>query len=294
MDFEEEGSSRIPHCSPSPFFTPFAPESIILISSTTHSGKSTLLKNIIVNRDSCFLGQPVTKVLVVICNERVSGANYLELNSEHLQVDIVYLETFNPETDLEENLLLIFDDCQRLTPLIKECLNIDGHHQKLKSVFIVVQAAVDSKTFMNLLSLVHFLIVFFSGTSAVKLFKNIKKEYFASEESKQFVQEIINFGERERNTSLFELNHLKGKTSTYFSAISGIDNLPNFKFSTGGPVVIYPRSDTVTMYQEEFDDNEAELDSDSPISLEGLPKGNGYILVPIKNVTKKSKRESGS
>ena len=109
MDIEQEGS---------PFFTPFAPESIILISSTTHSGKSTLLKNIIVNRDSCFLGEPVTKVLVVICNERVSGANYLELNSDDLEVETIYLDTFNPETDLEPNLLLIFDDCQRLTPVI--------------------------------------------------------------------------------------------------------------------------------------------------------------------------------
>jgi hypothetical protein len=116
-------------------FFPFFLNSVNVISTHTNGGKTTFLLNLLKHRHLYF---PTTAkgVLVVLCNNFIEGNSYKELETEELDVQVVYLDTFELDL-LQEDYILIFEDVSVLSQIIVDCVNIHVHHLNLTSAFIV-------------------------------------------------------------------------------------------------------------------------------------------------------------
>ena len=269
------------------FFVPFFPQSVNVISATTNSGKTSLLINILKQRNFCFI-RPFSKVVVILCNPKVDGSIYQELADDSLEVDICYLEDFSPDENLSENALVIFEDVSRLSDPILECINVNAHHLDLASLFIVCQSIFAEEDFKSLLSLAHRIFIYFSGTGGTKLAQYIRKFFFVNAELKEYFGRIISYGESHKVIVLFELNEIARKDKPHFLALAGFENLFNQDTAENnmGHTLVFPHLHKQNMYENEFGDNNAEIEGIDPSTL---PRGS-YLLVKAENVTKKTKK----
>lgn len=284
MDVDEETSTD-------PYFIPFYPQSVNVISGSTNSGKTTLLLNIIKHRLYCFV-RPFSKVIVVLCNPKVDGSSYLDLADDTLNIEICYLDEFSPGEHLTENAVLIFEDVYALTKDILECVNVNAHHLDLASLFIVCQSIFGEEDFKTLLSLAHRIFIYFSGTGGTKLAQYIRQYFFVNSDIKDYFKQIISFAERNKSIVLFELNEIARKDKPHFLAISGFEHFfdqetMNRKQNFQNNSIVFPHLHKQHLYEEEFGDNETEVEGIDPATL---PKGS-YLLVKAENVTQKKKEQ---
>lgn len=267
------------------YYCPFFPNSVNLISASTNSGKTTLLKNILLNKENCFV-RSFDKVLIVLCNERVNSTIYQELSSDYLQVDIIYLSEFDPETYLSPNLVVVFEDVATLNDLILNTINVYAHHLDLNSVFLITQSILREEEFKSLLSLSHRVIIFFSGVAGSKLGLYIKKLFFVNTEIKDYLKKIISFGEKTKAIVLFELNDIKGTFKTKYFAIVNFQGF--FKDSNNDDdnkkTFIFPNLNEMYNYDATFSDFQTEMNEQN---MQDFPS-DAYVLVKTKNVLKKS------
>jgi hypothetical protein len=263
------------------FFTPFFPHSVNIVSASTNQGKSTLLQNIIKNRNNCFT-RPFNRVVVIFCNEKVDSLPYTLLSQHGLDIEIFYLEDFSTSI-LEINDLVIFEDIVDINPVIKEVINILAHHKDLATVFVVCQCVYDQK-FKVLLSLAHQVLIFLAGTQGTKLANHIRQYFFISSEIKEKIKSIISNAEKYKEVVLFKLNDIARPDNPPFLAIEGIENFVT-NFVTSAQTLVYPELHKEYLYKNMFDDNFVEMDN---LDVSTIPKGS-YLLVPAANVIKKSK-----
>ena len=281
------------------FFTPFSPSSVVLFSSTTQSGKTFFLIDILRNRNNFFIGikeNPVTEVLVVLFNELVNGDPYLQVQEDNFKVEVVYQDEFVPEEHLKENQIVIFDDVQYLTPDIKKTVKVYAHHIGLKCLFIVVQAAITEHSFRDLLKLGHALVINFNGSAATNLSKYLTKNFLAGSERKAKFNKIVNYSEAFQTVLLYELNEIvtsKEEDSTKFQSINNLANLKNMsKRKPRSPVIVSPKPSKIKEFEEKFGGNEVDIDEDdSDIDPDQLPAvvdddDDDYVLVKVKKVKK--------
>lgn len=278
------------------YYCPFFPNSVNLISASTNSGKTTLLKNILVNKKNCFV-RPFDRVLVVLCNEKVDAQDYLQLSNKSLQVDTIYLSEFDPETYLSSNLVVIFEDVLTLNDLILNTVNVYAHHLDLNSVFLVTQSILREEEFKSLLSLSHRVIIFFSGVAGSKLGLYIKKLFFVNSEIKDYLKRIISFAEKTKANVLFELNDIRGQFETKYFAIvnfQGFFDRPIDKVkedhdentTNEKETFIFPKLNEMYDYDQKFSDFKVELaDGDLPLDAYVLVKTNN-VLPPEKKLKK--------
>ena len=266
----------------SPFYTPFQINSVNIISASTNTGKTTFLLQIIRQRKVCFF-RPINTVIVVLCNSAVDGSVYKTLNDDELTVQVFYLDEFDINDDLTENVLLIFEDVQSVNKTITDCINVHAHHIDLASVFIVCQSILSNDDFKTLLSLSHNVIIFFSGSAGTKLAQFIRQFFFVNSDLKEYLKTIIAYSERHKNIVILELNQVARKEKNHFFAISGLEHFINGDLDN---TLVYPHLHKADMYNYEYDDNEVSLDNMDPATL---PRG-AYVLVKSENVTKKSRR----
>ena len=279
------------------YYCPFFPNSVNLISASTNSGKTTLLKNILVNKKNCFV-RPFDRVLVVLCNEKVDAQDYLQLSNKSLQVDTIYLSEFDPETYLSSNLVVIFEDVLTLNDLILNTVNVYAHHLDLNSVFLVTQSILREEEFKSLLSLSHRVIIFFSGVAGSKLGLYIKKLFFVNSEIKDYLKRIISFAEKTKANVLFELNDIRGQFETKYFAIVNFqgffdrpDEDKDNKATNEKETFIFPKLNEMYDYDQKFSDFKVEL-----AAAEDLPL-DAYVLVKTNNVLppeKKLKKEESN
>jgi hypothetical protein len=277
--------------STSPFFVPFFPHSVNIISASTNSGKTTLLINIIKNRNFCFF-RPITRVVVVLGNEKVDGSIYKDLEDDSLDIELVYSDNFSVEEHLQANDVLIFEDVSRLTKDILECVNVNAHHLDLASVFVVCQSVFLKDEFRTLLSLSHQIFIYFSGAGGTKLAQHIRQFFYVNSDLKDYLKSIISYAEKYKNLVLLELNEIARSIKPNFIAISGFENIFNMLTNDdeeAGPTVVFPQYHKQNLYKKEFGDNETEVDNIDPSSL---PRGS-YLLVPAENVRQRSKHSVG-
>ena len=297
MDLDREGASQDPkknyhyYSSWSSNYTPFFPNSVNLISACTSSGKSTLVANFIKNRENCFVRE-FTNVVVVLCNDKVSGNSYKNLASYNLEVEFCTLNEFIPEQYLDNNYLLIFDDVSAITETIKECVNVVCHHLDLNSIFLIAQSILVDEAFKNLISLVHRVILFFSGGASKKVSKYIRQFYFVNSEIKDCFKAIESYAEKHSSVVLFELNDVNGRFRTKFFSIVDFDvffeddESEEKKRKKQLPTLVFPKIMESSDFERSFSDNSTSLSE-----ISDLPP-NSFVLVPAKNVVKKSvKRE---
>ena len=313
MELDEDGQEFKYYPSSSPNYTPFFPNSVNLISACTSSGKSSLVIDFIKNRETCFV-RKFKKVLVVLCNDKVSGSLYRELSSDStLKVEFCDLVEFVPEQWLDRNCVVVFEDVSVITDPILESVNVLCHHLNLNSIFIIAQSIFVNETFKNLISLVHRLILFFSGGASKKVSKYIRQLYFVNQEIKDCFKSIESYAEKHRSVVLFELNDVNGRFQRRFFAIVNFDvffkeeeeedreveNSPakvenpsdreiasqtegHFKKKRKNkklPTIVFPKLMESSDFERSFSDNSTGISSD----ISDLPP-NSFVLVPAKNV----------
>jgi hypothetical protein len=261
-------------------YIPFVPNSVNILTASTNSGKTTFLINTLKHIKSYYSG-PVEGVIVILCNPCVDGDIYKQLQSDIFSVEIEYCETFESST-LKENFVVIFEDVSELSPIILECCNVKAHHLNLASIFIVVQFALDNQ-FKPLLSVAQNIIFSYLGVNGVRLSKYINKYYTAGQDLKDYLTHITLNSAKLNNLLLLQLNQIARLDQPNFFAIAGIDNM--YKNDPSTPALVFPQLNKQQAFIDAYDDNEAELTIDPTT----LPQ-DAYILVPVKNVKKRSQR----
>ena len=266
------------------FFTPFYPHSVTILSAPSNAGKSTLVQNIIKNRNNCF-HREFNRVVVIFCNEKVNSVPYDTLASDQLHIESCYLQDFSTQ-DLLPNDLVIFEDVLKITDAIQETIKVLAHHLDLASVFIVVQSVYNDH-FKVLLSISHQIIIFLNGTQGTKLAQQLKQYFFTSPEIKEKIKSIILEAEKYKDTVLLKLNNIARKDEPYFFAICGLENFVE-NFNSSQRIFVFPQLHCEHLYKTMFEDNFVELDMDPNT----IPKG-AYVLVPAAQVKQKSVETTG-
>ena len=127
----------------------------------------------------CFV-RPIEKAVIILCNPKVNGEPYLRLANDHFQIEVIYLNEFEPLEHLSANAVVIFEDVSKLSQDILDCINVFAHHLNLASLFIVCQTIFAEDDFKLLLSLTHRIIIFFGGTGGTKLAQHIRQFFFVN------------------------------------------------------------------------------------------------------------------
>jgi len=261
------------------FSIAFPNNSINVLCSTSNSGKSYLVRQILKNRHAFFEGQ-VRRAVIVLCNTNLSGEIYEDLADDDFEVEFVSLGDYDPE-NLQREDVVVFEDIQYLTPAVVQTINVYTHHSDLKSCFLVTQSLLSNKPLWVLTSIVHRIIIFARNKANISLIKFISRYYFHDQEEKDYLRQIINYSEKNNNSLLIELNQIVGRNKSFIFAISGLDN-----FLGGEKMSVYfPKLYDQHLYQdnEDIQSNEAEIEGIDPATL----PANTYVLVAVKNVRKK-------
>ena len=260
------------------FFKPIFPNSVNIITAPTSAGKTTFILKLLIHRDNCFV-RPFDRVVVVLCNERVNGDIYENLNSSTFKVETCYLKEFIPMEILQNNTFLIFDDVSSLDDSIKESINVLCHHFDLAAVVFATQSILEENEFRNLMSVSHRLVVFFKGVAAIKLLNYIKKYYFVSSEEKKYLLDIIEYASKNKSIVLLELNDVSSVFSTkYFSII----NFDTFFNETEKQTFIIPKMSEMSDFESTFSDYQTTLPD-----VSNFPP-HSFLLVNANNVSLKS------
>ena len=264
---------------------PFYANSVNLLCSTTNGGKTTFLINVMKHRDSYFSCK-IKGLIVVMCNPVVDGDIYKALETDDFEVNIVYLDNFDMTEHLKENFVLIFEDVSLVSQIIFDVINVYTHHLNLSSVFVVCQSIFKDK-FRELLSMTHNLIFSFHGANGVRVAKYINHYFCAGDNLKKYLTNITNLSSKLNALVLLQLNAMAKENRPNYFAIVGIENL--YKEGEDHLTLVFPQLGPVEqVYHTMYDENETELDN---VDAENFPS-NTYVLVPMKNVKKKS--SSGS
>jgi hypothetical protein len=224
----------------SPFFVPFPSQSVTLISSNTNTGKTTFVVNALKNRDVCF-SVKVTRAVVVLCNPRVDPSVYTNLAVEDsFEVEVYYLDNFEPDQHLREDDVLIFEDVSELSELVLSSVNVTAHHLNLGALFVIVQSlfGTSNKNFRTLLTLVH-KVVLFGNRGSVRLGRYLNQFFFSDPELKAFVEIVFRYAERNKDILLLDINETRKEDHSQFFALSGLQHF--FSLQDQGVVVVFPQ-----------------------------------------------------
>ena len=134
-----------------------------------------------------------------------------------------------------------------------------------------------------MLSIAQNIIFSYIGVNGVRLSKYINKYYTAGEDLKNYIAHITLNSAKLNNLLLLQLNQIARSDQPNFFAIAGVDNM--HKQNPNSPALIFPQLNKQQAYAHAYDDNETELNLDPST----LPQ-DAYILVPVKNVKKRSER----
>jgi len=124
---------------------------------------------------------------------------------------------------LEENSLVIFDDCSTLHASILNTVNVLSHHTPLLATFVASQSIVGNVHY-SLSKLVHRVIFCCSTSNALDAANTILRRQVSDPELRARLQGIAAFCHREKTKFLLELNNLAAHPTT-FHGFSHLDNL---------------------------------------------------------------------
>jgi hypothetical protein len=175
--------SRVLSKSFSSYFSPFPKSAVTIFSAPTYTGKSYLVKQILLNQNRYF-SSPLTRVFVLSCNQQAAVFEFETENDDpnhkdnfstaddlKFQLTDLPLEEFDQNV-LQPNDLVILEDVQAVTASIRVLINISAHHEHLAGVFVICQGLLGTKIF-ELLSVCHQIVLFMQSTSVSRLAKYI-------------------------------------------------------------------------------------------------------------------------
>lgn len=273
--------------SSSPYFVPFPVCSVTVIPAPTFTGKSWLVKQLLVHQQIYFAEAPLARVLVVLCNSRAAAFELEEeeeqqLSSGGTSLSVVSLDQFDPDL-LQSGDVVIFEDVQFLTEAIRQTINVLAHHVRLAAVFVLCQGILGSKIF-ELLTYCHQIVLFMQSTSVARLANYIVQQFYQDRQTKDYLKECISYAERKKAVLLLELNSLSSKQRGNHIAISHLTHLTD---SQNPFAVVHPHPGKMSFYEKKFGQNKTTV---LPTMAEGgdsvflpLPP-TSFLMVPAENI----------
>ena len=301
-----------------PYFSPFPTCSVTVIPAPTFTGKSWLVKQLLLHRHLYF-SRPLTRVFIVLCNPK-AGLIELEKEEQELKrqsssLKLIPLSLDDYNIDLPEpGDVVIFEDVQFLTDTIRDTINVVCHHVGLAAVFVLCQGLLGCKKKFELLNYCHQAVLFMQSTSVARLANYIVQQFYQDKDTKEYLKTCIAYAERKRTVLLLELNSLSSKDRGYHIAISHLQQLmdPINPFA-----VIHPHPGRLGMYQNKFGHCETQFqdwvsceekvggstgatgstnnddDAVQTTSASALPlPPSSFMLVPAENVTSKPEQKT--
>jgi len=197
----------------------FPRKSVHLICSSTNSGKTTLLTNILKTREAFFEPGWLKSIVYVNCNKINNHTTY-ENPFEGLEDDNfppVHCCTLDELAPAEEvfkpGAVVILDDVVAIGETVNHMVTYAAHHRDLVC-FVVVQGCLSSQLF-QLLYKVHTLTLSFTNSSSTRLALYLLAQFFLSQEKKNQLREIFQRAEKHRWVVILKLNTVASSTSLY-------------------------------------------------------------------------------
>jgi len=214
------------------YFHPFPAASSTLIVAPPYTGKSYFVKQVL-EAQELYFEKPITKVIVINCDERVSfyalekpPTRSGEEDERPLPVVEQYVwDTFDSAT-LREGDVVLVDDLQVITPRVRELITALTHHCFLGHLFVICHGVLGTRMY-ELLSYVHRVCLFTASTAVVRLGLYIIQRFYVDAELKEFLKIVIGICERQQEVLILEINNLPGNVQPYHVALSHLTKLRN-------------------------------------------------------------------
>ena len=245
----DETSSEIREPFLGRFFNPFPPASTTLIVGPSMTGKSYFLKQVL-EHQHLFFDSPVERVVVVNCRDNIRFYD-LEQKGAKRTRQVPKVEQFAWEvfqlTDLREGDVVIIDDLQVVTDLLRELITTSVHHSNLAHLFVVTHSVLRTPKY-EILSYAHRVLVFMSGASGTNLVSYIVRNLFRDEELKEYLTKILGSAQKQKTTLSLQINNLPGSLEPYHIALSHLEELFNKNFAFA---VVYSHPANIESYRDQ-------------------------------------------
>ena len=275
-------------------FLPFPHGSINLLVGPSNVGKSTYVANLLKNPELFFTRPLFRRVVVVNCHSAVGVSQYQQTTTTTTNDDddnnhtattavpVVHCLLSNFEVDiLEAGDILIFEDVQEISAVIKLAVTTIVHHLNLSGCFIICHSILGSRLF-EILQFCHQVILFLTSSAVSRLALYIVRAFFVDEHLKSYLKGIISTAESHQAILHLSLNPIAGARNPNHLALSHLLNLTRDK---GGFCIIYPNLRKMKNYeiadcssrQPEFDDT----------VFEHLPEQlnpESYVMINAKSI----------
>jgi len=274
--FDDSGREKTPHqesdVKPGIRLPVFPRKSVHVFCSSSNSGKTTLIVNILKHRDTFFESEYVQKVLYVNCNRLNSHTkveNPFESFSELLNVEACALEDLDHSGDsLTSGTLVILDDVVSVNERVNYLATYGANHLDL-IVFVVVQSCLSSKLY-QLLYKCHTITLAFTNSSSTRLALYILSQFFLSQSKKALLKDIYKRAEQHRWVLTLKLNTVASASEVYKTVLCFGNLAQLFSEVSSYCIVFLEPGETLDSHSMELG-TEVNRDSD-------------YLLVEAKHV----------
>jgi len=248
----------------------FPPQSVTLVTSSSNSGKTHFLRQVVGHSDVFFAPNQVLRVVYI------NGANSAESWSPldvSVPLESLSLQEVESHDDwLEEGDLIILDDLLQLTPGVIKLLKYSAHHRNA-TVFVVTQSLIGDRLYA-LTYLVHYCVLLLHTSTAGRVAVELLQRFFVSADTKRYLRDIISVAEKQQSVVVLKLNPVASapRLASRVLCFSRVERLASERYC-----LVHPELAFMEELNETF----------SPLALEGVPD-HQLVLVPAGFVKKKS------
>lgn len=197
LRMENGGSTTQQHLN----HIPFPRNSVNVIVGPTHVGKTYFVTKLINNYKVYFTG-PLQRILIILCNDRVQPIKFD--SSLDVEVEQIPLSEFEIDT-LSPNDLVVIDDLQIVTELVRSIISVCTHHCDLVSLFIITHGLVGSPNF-ELAKICHRLFFFTNASANAMQIKHIINHFYQDIKLRDYLKSAYNFCEYQKEIFVLESN----------------------------------------------------------------------------------------
>ena len=236
MDSDDDGGGASPPQLFDRFYNPFPLQSTTLVVGPSNCGKTWLLKELLENQH-LFFPRPVQRVLVVNCRP---GIKFYELevrpNSPRPPCKVTECDWEDFDLDrLQPEHVVIVDDLQEVTPLLRALITTAVHHRGLAHLFVVTHTLLRTPKY-ELISHAHRIVLLMRCSTVSSLGLFLVQRLFRDAELKEYLKKILGAAERQKTVLLVQLNNLAGAAEPYHIALSHLQERTDPDF---GYCVVY-------------------------------------------------------
>lgn len=246
-----------------------------LIIGPSNSGKSFLIQHLLSHSKNYFEAIP-KNIYIVHCNNKTPEYNLTLENSKVRQFSV---EDFDLNL-VEPESILVFEDVNILYETIKVACNVATHHLPLLSLFIVSQNIIGNKHF-ELVKLCHRVIFCLKSKAASNSADYIKRTFFKDFETKEYLNKVLQFAERNQTYLLLEINSIAARPSS-FIAFSHIDKVNFYLAYSINP----PKLHNYDVRKKYF------MEVESFVNDLSSPPPNTFVVLPLSFVQEQVKRKN--